>query len=693
MPARESARVSNILLWSLLVAALLAHAWWVTRNWTSPFLIGHEFRQTQTALNSYYIDRDNDFSLLYETPILGKPWISVLMEVPIYEWSVVGLSRWSGQPHYVCARAITLACFYLALPAFYLLLGRLGLPPARRAPALAFTLLCPVYIFYSRSFLMDSMALLGSAWFLFGYVRMMDERRWPWFLLATAAGSLAALVKSATLAIWLWPAAAFVVWQLWCEWRDRAGWGRLGITVFWGVAGVTVPLGLLRLWILLTDPIKAGHDSAWIFTADNLARGNWGLRDVGSRLSPQLWTTLAERWHEAIMVPLLLVGLLVAGLFFLPKVRGPALGLAGVFFWAQLLFPYAYAYQDYYFYSCAVFLTAGLGFLAVGMIDSKLPRWLVIVLMAMPLVGEGMAYHRYYLPQQRTISEGGFSYTKAIRDFLPQGSVIVVAGADWSSIIPYYTRRRSLMLRHGLENDGDYLQRAFAKLWDEDVAALVLVFDQRNNHALINRAAEAFGLDTVPTYQNHLAQVYCSLRYRDNLRKSVEAAGHLGDLELPPVEPIKSKMSEPLNIFSPVTAGSYLGVSPAPLRAYFQFGLGYMWLDKQEVIFAHPKCDIWLHPASTATRITWEFGMVPDAYQREGGKTDGVVLSVTSLAGGQERTIYQRVLDPVNRPADRGTIRVEIPYRPRPGEILRFSNHPNNNDAFDWTYWKKIEVR
>src|SRR5688572_18021741 len=275
MPARESPRVSNIMLWSLLAAALLAHVWWVTRNWTSPYLIGHEFRQTQTALNSYYIDKEDNFSLLYETPILGKPWVSVLMEVPIYEWAVVGLSRWSGKPHYECARAISLACFYLTLPALYLLLGRLGLSPARRAPALAFTVLCPVFIFYSRTFLMDSMALLGSAWFLFGYVRMMDERRWYWFLLATVGGSLAALVKSAVLAIWLWPAAAFVTWQLWQEWRIRAGWGKLGLTVFWGLAGVTVPLGLLKLWIMLTDPLKAAHDSAWIFTAANLAGGNW----------------------------------------------------------------------------------------------------------------------------------------------------------------------------------------------------------------------------------------------------------------------------------------------------------------------------------------------------------------------------------------------------------------------------------
>src|SRR6478736_7522435 len=153
MSASDPARRTNISLWFVLMASFLAHAWLVTRNWTCPFLLGHEFRQTQTAINCYYIDRDNDFSLLYETPIVGKPWISVLMEVPIYEWPVVGLSRWTGWPHFVSARAVTLGCFYLMLPAIFLLLGRMNLPPARRAVVLALILGCPVYIFYSRSFL------------------------------------------------------------------------------------------------------------------------------------------------------------------------------------------------------------------------------------------------------------------------------------------------------------------------------------------------------------------------------------------------------------------------------------------------------------------------------------------------------------------------------------------------------------
>ena len=58
----------------------------------------------------------------------------------------------------------------------------------------------------------------------------------------------------------------------------------------------------------------------------------------------------------------------------LPRVRGRVLGLGAAFFAAQALFPNAYAYQDYYFYSCAVFVLAALGFTLTGLLDTRWPR-------------------------------------------------------------------------------------------------------------------------------------------------------------------------------------------------------------------------------------------------------------------------------------------------------------------------------
>ena len=301
------------------------------------------------------------------------------------------------------------------------------------------------------------MTLCGSAWFLLGYVRMMDARRWYWFLLATVAGTLAALVKSATLAIWLFPAAGYAVWQLWRDWRTHAGWRALAQTAFWGLAGVVIPLGMLRLWVMLTDPLKLMHASAYIFASGNLVGGNWGLQDIHARFSPQVWAILADRWSDAIMPPWLLVVLLVAGLLFLPRARGLVLLSGCTFFLAQLLFPYAYAYQDYYFYSCALFLNVGMACLFFGLLDSRAPRWLFWLLLAVPVFAQLHTYRKSYYFAQIAQSEGGFPFTRALRDFpaspLPvyappgDGRLIAFLGSTIGNLYP--ERRARLLRRDG----------------------------------------------------------------------------------------------------------------------------------------------------------------------------------------------------------------------------------------------------
>ena len=508
-------RREHWFLIGIFCVALVIQFYCTTSNWTAGFMPRHEFRQAQTAIISYYIDRQDNFSPLYETPIVGKPWVSILMEVPIYEWCVVGLSRVTGLRHVIAARGISLACFYLTLPALYLLLGRLGLPRARRLLILALVLACPVYIFYARAFLMDAMEVMCCAWFLLGFVRAMDRRRWSWLAVAVVAGIGAALIKSVTYAVWLVPAAAYAAWLLWRDVRSRTGWRAPLFTILWGAAAVGPSLLALRWWIHLTDPIKAAHASAWIFTSKNLSEGNWGLNNFAARVSGQVWDTLLDRWREAIMAPWLIGMILAAGLVFFPRRRWGMLGLAGVFFFAQLLFPYAYAYQDYYYYSCVVFLLAALGWVLLGVLDSRLPGWLSWPVILLPFAALLTTYWHGYRPDQLLRSKGGFSFTEAIEQLTPRDSVIVVAGADWGAIIPLYSQRKALMIRNGLDLDPAYLHRAFNDLAGEDVSALVLVGDLRRNAALLHLAATRFNLDeSAPTFSQGITDVYLKRPYR-----------------------------------------------------------------------------------------------------------------------------------------------------------------------------------
>ncbi len=693
MPDRAAAQREHWVLTGLFIVALLTHGWLATRNLTAGFMPGHEFRQSQTALISYFIDRENDFSLLYEAPIVGKPWVSILLEVPFYEWSVVGLSRATGWSHVVSARLISLTCFYLMLPALWWLLGRVRMAPARRFLVLSLVVLCPVYIFYSRAFLMESMELMCCAWFLVGYVGMMERRRWTWFLLATVAGTGASLIKSATYAVWLVPAAACAAVWLWRDFRSGAGWRRLAETTFWGLAGVVVPLGALRLWIELTDPLKAAHASAWIFTSANLSLGNWGLDDFSARFSAKTWSILLDRWREALVAPWLIIVALVAGLAAWPAQRARIAGLAAVFFLAQLLFPFAYAYQEYYYYACAVFLMGALGFALDGLLDTRLPRWvcgLLVVALPLALVHN---YWKTYRPYQLVQSDGGYPFTLALRDFTPRESVVVVSGADWAAMIPLYAERRALMIRNGLQYDRAYLERAFAELADEDVSALVLLDDQRKQTLARDLAIAAFDLEPVPTFSYVNADVYCTRRIAAKVRQGLVERGHYSGLLQSSPPPPERTTPQPVWIGAGLARAEFPRVSPAPLRGRFLYGMGTFPLSDGRVMNAHPDSELWVRAPSSASRIVWEHGMIDAAWQREGGRTDGVELSVTGILPGHgDRELFRRRLDPVARAADRGRQTEVIEYQPRPGEILRFTTAPGESYSYDWAYWVRIEV-
>ena len=157
-PTPPSSRETRFAL-ALFVACLVFHFWGVGVGWESKNLPGFEFRQTQTAISALFIKQENNFSLAYPTPVLGKPW-SIPMEFPLYQWTVVVVGKLTGLGLTKAGRAVSIACFYLMLPAIFLLLARWRVPPGRRWLVLAVVVTCPLYIFYGRAFLIETMALM-----------------------------------------------------------------------------------------------------------------------------------------------------------------------------------------------------------------------------------------------------------------------------------------------------------------------------------------------------------------------------------------------------------------------------------------------------------------------------------------------------------------------------------------------------
>src|SRR6185312_10632304 len=79
----------------IICALLLCVALWVmTRAWQASLLDRFQFRQTQTALTTDWMQKDG-FHFAYPMPVFGPPW-SAPMEFPLYQWFVAKLTSATG---------------------------------------------------------------------------------------------------------------------------------------------------------------------------------------------------------------------------------------------------------------------------------------------------------------------------------------------------------------------------------------------------------------------------------------------------------------------------------------------------------------------------------------------------------------------------------------------------------------------
>ena len=57
----------------LFIVSLLSHLFLATIGWSNPLTDLHQFRQTQTAISTYYF-LQTELKPNYEVPVLGPPW-------------------------------------------------------------------------------------------------------------------------------------------------------------------------------------------------------------------------------------------------------------------------------------------------------------------------------------------------------------------------------------------------------------------------------------------------------------------------------------------------------------------------------------------------------------------------------------------------------------------------------------------
>ncbi len=682
--------MANWLAVAAFVICLAFHFWGVQVGWQSKNLPGVEYRQAQTALSAYWIKVENNFSLAYPTPVLGKPW-SVPMEFPLYQWTVVAVGRATGLELLKAGRVVSQACFYLSLPAIFLLLARWTVTVRHRWLVLATVVTCPFYIFYSRAFLMETMALMFSLWFWVAFERAVAGRSKGWLALAILAGTGAGLVKVTTLLLYLLPAGGWAVARLWSSRKDA--WKT---ELAWMAAAVAIPFAATLWWMRFADATKALNPLAGFLLSGNLQDFNWGTQET--RFSPELWTLKARILGDSLTwLPAAGMCLLAALTACWRRWRGIVLCLA-LFAAPLVIFPVLYALHEYYFIANTMLLLLGMGLALVALAESRVPRWLIGLAVLTVTGGQAARYLVRYYPTQKMISHGGDGLSLSLSILTRPDEYFIITGQDWNSMTAFYAQRRALMLRRDAEDDPVRVQRALTELTGEKLGALVITGPWENRSWLVSQAV-ALGLEPKPLYIWRDVAVFLPAGRRyESLAKLEEhvfpEVRYAPGVELPPelmesTEKLDGRWFD-LEKLRPSQRRYFRYMQPMPVRFYSRFGPGLDYSAPVPEFGVHPLTQlVFALPAGRHT-LKGSVRLPPAAYQaglpRE-DQTDGIEVTLARLGAGDTRqTLHTVLVDPRDVASDRQWVQLQWDFELAvPGEVeLMIGPGPAGHDTRDW---------
>jgi hypothetical protein len=427
----------------LTLAVMSATTWLIIFAWITlfnPLLDSFGFRQTQTAINVYSILHDHVF-LDYLTPVLGAPW-ALPFEVPVYQLLVASLTYLSGVELDATGRIVSVAFFFVMLGSGYTIIKNL-LPGDRYAARLFLILglMSPLYLFWARTFMIETCALgLGMVW-LACVLREPDRRSIPWLIASVPLCVLAAMAKVTT-----WPAfvAAYGLYSAAQTFRTRT---IKVLPTLIAAGGVVAAFAITVLWNWHGDQVRILNPFGGFLTSNALKR--WTFGTWSQLFSAQLWFDIVP----GRMLPDAIGYCWPALLICIRYVRGTsmrtilALASMALFFLPVAIFTNLHIVHDYYQTANAIFAVAAATFLLSELTAVGRPGLAMLVTLLLlagsvarfshvqwPLADRNLSRHPFYIAAKLVEQQTG-----------PDAALIVV-GLDWSSEVHYYAQRKGVAL-------------------------------------------------------------------------------------------------------------------------------------------------------------------------------------------------------------------------------------------------------
>jgi Dolichyl-phosphate-mannose-protein mannosyltransferase len=435
---RRSRDRSETALW-LLVAALLCFDVFVLlygiNNGIADFLFA--FRQTQTALTAFWLIKE-PHTFAYITPVLGAPW-SMPFEYPIYQWLAVFLTK-VGVPLVAAGRLVSFAAFVGCLIPLWTMARDLKISRRAFLVVAIVYLACPFYVYWSRTFMIETTALFFSLCWLAGFVRSRTNPSLSLWLMTLGFGCLAVLAKSTTFlsvgpiagAVYLFDAF------IWLR-RDRSG----------ATASRLLGLGLLCLipivvgaaWVVASDYFRAPNAFSLHLNSQALRNFTFGTLEQRFALRDPILASLRQAFgYIGLLVPLLIALDLIHS-----RYRAAILFAVAGYLTAFFIFTNLHIVHSYYQSSNAIFACIAVGLTIGSMVDKGRLKPVIVVLLCV-IASQLQYFGEYFWQAVETDNVGASSVltARAAKDATKPDESLLFFGDDWSSVIPFYSERKSL---------------------------------------------------------------------------------------------------------------------------------------------------------------------------------------------------------------------------------------------------------
>lgn len=429
-----------IVLTSAFVLFSLYFFW---KHIASPIYDFHGFRQSQTALAARNIsDWESFFN--YETPVLGPPW-SIPFEFPTFQILAKKISDISSVPLEISGRLISVVFFFLSGFIGVRILTLLNATTVQKTLFFLFFVSSPMYLFWSRTFMIESTALCFSMLLMYSFLNLRNKYSSTWMFLAILWGVLAAVTKITTF---LPLCLCITLIALYEASKSRP----IDIRKLLRLALIIlIPIGIFLIWNAHADALKNINPIAQGYLdSDSLKKWNFGT--LKQRIQVTTWTVLLERANNVCSV----IILALATLWICLRRTKPSLYIYVLIFVLSFISPFLiftnlYYKHQYYPYANGIFALIALA-LVVGEWVSTARPFAAVLLVASILSLQVFEFNKTgmiwaNIENKRIVAVGRF-----IEETTAPDSVIICHGLDWSPELSYESKRRAIMLIPQMKN-------------------------------------------------------------------------------------------------------------------------------------------------------------------------------------------------------------------------------------------------